>query len=75
LLNGAKQVGIDTDTLTRDLTGLVDTAPDHAIRLMRLNELPDPVQISVEKAVFDGPHGERSTRHFLRNLAELGSAP
>jgi len=71
LLNGVKQVGIDTDILTRDLTVLVDTAPDHAIRLMRLNELPDPVQVALEQAVFEAPHGEGATRHFLRHLVEL----
>ncbi len=71
LLDGAKQMQIDSAMLTGDLTSLLDTAPDHAVRLMALNELPDPVQAALEQAVFTAPHNEQATRHFMENLGDM----
>lgn len=71
LLEGAEQMQIDPAILTGDVTSLLDTAPDHAVRLMRLKELPDPVQVALERAVFEAPHGERASRHFMSRLGEL----
>lgn len=71
LLGAAKQIQIDPATLTGDVTGLLDSDPDHAVRLMRLNELPDPVQAALEQAVFEAPHGERASSHFMRRLGDM----
>ncbi|MFN2306011.1 MAG: hypothetical protein ABR504_03465, partial [Paracoccaceae bacterium] len=71
LLGAAKQIRIDPATLTGDVTGLLDSDPDHAVRLMRLNELPDPVQAALEQAVFEAPHGERASSHFMRRLGDM----
>lgn len=71
LLSAATQVGIDHETLTRDLTSLLDTAPDHAERLMALDALPALVQSALEVVVFEAPHGDVATRHFLGRLSEM----
>jgi len=71
LLGAAKQMQIDPDALTGDVTALLDTAPDHAVRLMRLNELPDPAQAALEQAVFEAPHGERASSHFMTRLGDM----
>lgn len=71
LLDAAVQVDIDNGTLARDLVSLIDTAPDHAERLMTLGALPAPVQAALDEAVFDGDHGEAATRNFLEHLDDL----
>ncbi|MEI4264157.1 hypothetical protein [Roseovarius sp. D0-M9] len=71
LLEAATQMGVDHATLTRDVTSILDTAPDHAVRLMALNGLPGPVQVALEQAVFDAPHGEVATLHFLDRLGDM----
>lgn len=71
LLDAAKQIQIEPATLTGDMKALLDSNPDHAVRLMMLNNLPDPVQVALEQAVFEAPHGEHATRHFLDRLGDM----
>lgn len=71
LLTASGQIGVDHDTLVQDMIFLVETAPDHASRLMVIDALEAPVQSALHEAVFRTDHDQAATRHFLANLPAL----
>lgn len=71
MLDGTAHIGVDSDTLIRDMIWLTGTAPEHAARLMTLDGLEPPIQSALEEAVFETAHGADATGHFLARLHGL----
>ena len=73
LVRGVGQMDIEPGVLATDVTSLAASWPDHALRLLQTDALPDQARESLGRALFDADHKAGARAYFLENLAEFES--